>query len=405
MAEQIVLWISIICTLYVGVGTLITGKMYGEASPVPLSVEKIDVFILLLMTLLLYVIMWIFYKKTQNNMFSFAGIPKMSFKKNRIHKLVALFLLVKIVGTMFWGIGRVGTTSTYSFSLLFSIIKIEEFFPIYYVIGRDTKKKLYWLNIGLYTLLQLLQSWTGFIFTFAFIELFLWVKKNSLLKKSIKLLQPTVLAVVATFVGGAVYSLAWPIKQAVRYGGNVGTYILSINEGVIKLVERISHFPMIVLAWQNGEKIADLYKLQNSSEILCIFRPLLPAIVMPGKDSLRSLSNLIIQSMFRDIGNITGANYGIIMYMYTLIKSNIMDGILYFILLFLLFLLCCSILKAFDNTEHDIKILYFFFLKGIVEGGSLEGFSYGYLGAIYMIIILWICGGINIYYRRGGRCL
>ena len=335
-------------------------------------------------------------------MITFNIFPEFRFNTKRIHKFIFLVLLIKIYGSLILKVGVVNATVNSSISFVFSMLKIEEFFPIYYVIARDKKRKLYWINIVLYSLLNLVQGWTGFILTIGFIELYFAIKANKINEKW-KTFMPLGVPMILLF-GAGIYKFAYPFKWVIRYGGKFSYYRVTFFQSLNKLVERLSNFPLQIIACQNEDTIIDYYRASEKilPEIQCMLRPLVPSFLMPDKD-IRPINNLIIKSIYSKLNNKTGSGFGIVMYCKILSKANIMDFFVYIFLLILIFVFISSILKGFDNEENDISIIYYMLLTKLCMSASLEQvFSFGYFGALYMlaIMIFFRVIEVKIYKKR-----
>lgn len=403
MAEKLYLLIYIEALLIIGIQTIVNYQSYGEAKMLDLSLSRQTLIILLFVSVVMLVFAYIFYKRTNKKGIVFAHFPKYEFNGSKIHQLIFIFLIIKFIGT-FFNVGVIDATGsnavTTKFSFIFSLITIEQFFPIYYVIARNENKKLYWINVVLFAVLRTVQGWSGFILQIILFEFYFWEKKNSNRLKNKKVMIVGVLAIFFAIFGGALlYKWIYPLKNYVRYNGTVSMkyFYLPYGDALNKLVERLTTFPMLTVVVQNLKQIGELYAVQNVSfsEFKSFFRPIIPSFIFRNK-SFRSINNIAVQSLNVRISSNTSSELGLVGYMLALAESDLIEFIIYILLLVVLYIFVTSLLKAFDNADNDIRIVYFLFVLKVFTTGSLEAcFSNGYIGALYIIIILRLMGGIK----------
>lgn len=403
MAEKLYLLIYIEALLIIGIQTIVNYQSYGEAKALDLSLSRQTLIILLFVSVVMLVFAYIFYKRTNRKGIVFAHFPKYEFNDSKIHQLIFIFLIIKFIGT-FFNVGVVNATGlntvTTKFSFIFSLITIEQFFPIYYVIARNENKKLYWINVVLFVILRIVQGWSGFILELILFEFYFWEKKNSNRLKNKKVMIVGVLSIFFAIFGGALlYKWVYPLKNYIRYSGTVDKkyFYLSYGDALNKLIERLTTFPMFTVVVQNLKQIGELYAAQNVSfsEFKGLFRPIVPSFILRNK-SFRSINNIAVQSLSPQVSATTSSELGLVGYMLALANSDLLEFVLYIVLLMILFIFVTTLLKAFDNVDNDIRIVYFLFVLKVFKVGALEPcFSYGYIGALYIIIILRLMGGIK----------
>lgn len=396
MAEILYFSIYVISLIIIGIATMVTGKTFGEAENV--NIDATGIFILLLVYLLTYAFFYSYYKKTENNIICIKKFPKFVFNKKRIHTFYFVCLLISFWGTSMFGVGKLHAEVTTSFGFLFNIIKFSEFFPIYYVAAREKNKRLYWINILIYCILRTTQGWIGWIMQIAIMELFFRCKERGWIRRIVKLFRAKFLAMFGILFGTGLYYYVLPLKNVIRNGGKISDYSMSLFETFMALIERFCNFAVFTSAWQNASEIKNKYHVQNIalSEFKTLFIPLVPSFIMKNKE-IRSLGNIVQWAMWPTLANRTSTGYGFLMYWYTLFRCSLGDFIICVIIFAFLFLLTCSILKGFDNEDHDIKILYFIFLIDIANGSPIVSiFSYGYIGALYLIVLMVLLGVIKL---------
>lgn len=396
MIEIFYLSIYVFSLLIIGFATIITGGTYGEA--IDVNINNIGISILLLVYLSTYIFFYCFYKKTQNNMLRIKKFPIFVINRRLIHGFYFICLLISFIGTYNYGVGKLEAEVTTNLGFLFNLIKFNEFFPIYYVAAREKNKNLYWINILFFCILRTTQGWTSWIMQIAVLELFFRCKEKGWIRRIFKLFKSKILAALGILCGTGLYYYVSPLKNVIREGGNLSHYKISLFETFMALVERFCNFAVYTSAWQNANKISSMYKLQNIfiSEFKTLFIPLVPSFIMRNKD-IRSLGNIVQWAMWPGMTNGTSTGYGFLMYWYTLLRCSIADFIVCASVSLILFILTCSILNGFDNEEHDIKIVYFIFLVSIANGSSIVSiFSYGYIGSLYLILVMILFGVIKI---------
>lgn len=400
MAERFYLGIYVISLLVIGIATMITGETYGEARDV--HIDPAGILVLLLVYLSMYWLAWHFYKKTYDRMPAIKGFPRLEINKRRIHAFYFCCLAIRLFGLLNFHFGRVGGNVTTSFSFLFNLIKFNEFFPIYYVAARDKKRKLYWANIALYAVVRTVEGWSGWILTVAILELYFRIKETGWIRRFFKRVGPLAVSAAAIIGGGMAYYFMYPLKMWIRNGGNFAWYRLSLWGSLRALVERFCNFAVFTSAWQNADGIAQLYHAQGIplSEFKTTFLSIVPSFLMRDKE-IRPLGNLVKQVMWPDLGMGTGTGFGFLMYWYTLLRCSLPDFLICAVFFTAGLILSFSIIKAFDNEEHDMRIAYFLFLIGIVNASSMSAtIGYGYVAALYLIVIMIAFGVIKVRVRR-----
>ncbi len=394
----------VISDIYIAFTIISQKRLMNEFSSVTFTMDRIEVFFLLIANLFVYLFLWCFYKKTQKKMITYKGFPKLEIDNSKVHIFVTVALLIRIAGNVFLNIGKVGANATTSFSFLFNIIAIKQFFPIYYIICRNKYNKNYWINLILFSLLEILNGWTGFVLNIGFIELYFRVKDKKFIYRKIKRLTCIGSVFIVLVSGSFIYKFLYPLKYIVRYNNikdivhGFELYSLPFSDAASRLLSRISSFSHEVLAVMNMDELVYMYKNEAMmfQEIMAMFRPLVPSALMPNK-YFRSLTNLVVKTVFSDLEQGTGTDFGIFNYGRALFMANPLEFMIYIILFFILFVLVSSLLHSFDNEDNDISILYLIFLMSLKYNGTLEQvFSTQYIGMIYILIIMWLLGILKV---------
>lgn len=403
MTEIIYLSIYLSALGIMGIQMIVTEKSFGDVQHMIVTLDRSSMVMLLILSFISFGVLYYFYYKTKNKMIVYKGFPKYRFDDKKVHKYVLLFLIVKLIGSLFGGVGVLNYSGTpiltTQFSFIFNFIKIEEFFPIYYIICRSKKNKMYWVNILLFMSLKIYQGWSGFLLQVIFYELYFWEKKHlGHIKATAKKIGGMIISIVCLVGGAGLYKVIIPIRDYIRYRGmiNINSFEMSFIEAVNRLISRLTTFPVTVAAFQNIEDLKYLYSSQGIflSEFKAFFKPLLPSFLFTNKN-FDTLNTMIVQTVYSRISG-TSASAGILGYIWMLFEADYLELIVWVIAFVFLFILTSSILKSFDNDEHDIRILYFLFLMKIALNLDLQMiYAYGYIGAIYMFILFRILGVIR----------
>lgn len=394
--------IYVIAALVIGILTIVTRKMYGEGVGIKLKQDTGTLIILLgidIGMLMLTIPAFNLLKRVHIAASPSNGKHRLVFDQRKIHPFITIIFILQIVFTLRTGNGVVGNTSQVSGTMLsyaLNILKINAFMPIYYVAARDTKKKLYWINIVLWLIYTIICGWSSYIMIIFFLEFYLRAKyRESNYNKNLLYKASTLVATVATLVGGFLYRFLYAIKNTIRYGYNVAP--LSYSEGLSKLISRFTSFPLGIVAWQNNEQIASLYRTQGivCADVRAIFRSLVPGSLM--NKNFRTLNNIIIQSMYNDVTNSTSSDYPLPLFWMNLIYADFSDFIVYLVITIAFLIISKEIIYWFDDGSGDADILYFFLIFNFMSGYSIENlFGYGYIGLVYFIPIMILLGIIKI---------
>lgn len=394
--------IYVIATLIIGFMTIVTRKMYGEGVGISLRQDTGTLIILLAIDVGMLLLTIPVFNLLKNVRFTISHTGrghKLVLDQQKIHPFIFIIFILEIVFTLRTGNGVVGNTSQASgtmLSYIFNILKVNAFMPVYYIAARDTKKKLYWINIVLWLIYMILCGWSSTIMLIFFLEFYLRAKyRKSGYNTALLYRASAVIAGVATLAGGFFYKYLFAIKFTIRYGYNVAP--LSYSEGLSKLILRFTSFPLAIVSWQNNDRIASLYQAQGVAyaDVKSIFRSLVPGSLM--NKNFRTLNNIIIQSMYSDVTNTTSSDYPLPLFWMNLIHADLGDFIVYLMITILFLVISKKIIYWFDNGSGDVDILYFFLIFNFMSGYSIESlFGYGYMGLFYFISIMFILGIIKI---------
>lgn len=395
--------------IILGLMELISYKSLGEAPGADLYISRFDIMMLLVLQTVSLAMVYPIFLISKDWRLKSGKLPNYRFELNfkRIHFVTFVIIVAELIFSLKTGNAILGRKVSSGFSFLFNLIKISAWMPIYYVCARETKKPLYWINVILYVVYQLMCGWSFQILQVIIFEAYLYVKykKNGKFIKTV-IRFSGIMTIVAFIAGSYLYSYAFSLKNSIRYGLELGSIPpLSFMEGAQQLLSRFTNFPITVVAAQNHAKIAALYSLQGKPfwELQAILSPLLPRFFMPIKE-YRPLGNIVKWALWEDqeIGNGTGYNFFV--YWANILECNISCFVIGIVVFLVLTICSIKIIYAFDNGSKDVEVLYFFFLFGLFSETSLAtNFGYGYISLIYTIPILFLIGAIKIKRRQQFR--
>ena len=146
--------------------TIVNYKMYGEGVGLKLNLNRMSLFLILFFECVTIFLSYPVFLKTKD-VHTFIGDRdkriRFSINKKVIHPFIFIILAVQIIFSVKTGNGVEGHKSTVSgtmVSYFFNILKISAFMPIYYIVARDKQKKIYWINIGIWLIYEILCGWT-----------------------------------------------------------------------------------------------------------------------------------------------------------------------------------------------------------------------------------------------------
>ena len=365
----------------------LAGDFYGMNVPVTLS--TLELILAFALTITIYFLFYMLYKLSAIR--KIAIKYKFSLNKNLFDRFYFILLLAQTVFVLTTGVGRVFSGANSRFSFIFSILNIDCIFGIYFFLCRR-RKFIYILNISLFLFNNFIRGWFGVVLTLFFYETYCQIQKGTLKRYSNKLWWSV--PPILFMGGGLIYKLVYPIKMYIRLHERVS---LSYLDAVIKLMNRISFFPVSILAFQNVNQISKLYNWQNINflEIKTMLRPILPRFLMPFKE-FRVFSNLIEMTLYPDIPNTVSTEMGVVSYFYVLIKTNLCELIFWIFFICAVSLFVKIIFQMFCEYDGQLDFLWFLFLIDLIKVGSLSTLSYYYLYFFYLIPIMFAIGVIKI---------
>lgn len=404
-AFRILLKIYVYSALIAGIITIINMKCYGGMGNMQIKLNRVQLLLLLGIYILpFFCVIPLYHWMQRVNVVVAGNELKLNFDKKKIHYVMLVLLLAELIFLRKTGVGILEQRNTSKFSFIFNFFKIEKFFEMYYVLARNTKKPLYWINVAIFIWYRFSAGGTSILLFVFFVEIYFFMKYKKCWINQIAKKISGFVVLSAIFIGSYLYKFLYPYKFLVRIGI---AFQITYSDAVGKLLGRLSYFSNTILAVQNHAKIAQLYQLQGKwdAEIANILKSMIPSFIMHDK-SFRPLSNLIWQSESANIADNVGTTWNVFVYFYNLMESSFACFVFVIIIEMVVLFFTIWLLKAFDNENHDANLLLFYFALQVMMGGTLTNlFSYNYLGCIYPIVFFLIFGVIKvrIYFhtRRG----
>jgi hypothetical protein len=361
-----------------------TGHVGGEFEEFELTISLKEVFFIYAVNVTFLLIgfhLYFYYikKKIKKTYF-------LKFRERSAAKVIFILLIAQIIFTIKTGVGVVGSVSESVYSFIFVLISPVPVFYIYYFLARRTLSKLFFCNVALFSLLQLIQGWSSFIMLLFFCELYFRFENNP--SRYLKIICKAYIFIPFFFIVGAlVYKVVLPIKNEVRgSGGAAVTY----SESMFALSSRLSFLSASLAAYQNVKEVKAEHEREyiELREAKSLFRPLLPTVIMGEKD-FRSFNNIYIQTYYEGLNKYTGAGVGVPTFLYMLYMVDGVEFISYILLFLILIVVVRLFFSMLEQFPGQLNFIFYVFLMRLYVGGSLEvGFAYGVLNGVYFIGLL-----------------
>lgn len=395
MTEKLVLSIYLMSLVVAGTAMTVGENYTGELKHFRLGVSSFEVFLLFFLIGVGFFLTYFFYIYTKNKKFY---LTRSRWHIN-LRRLCFFYLFLLVINLIFFintGVGLAGGNKTNHFSFILSPLNVGIIFPIFYILCRksNVSKILFWLNVLLFTVLNLLKGWTGFLFLIAILEMYFFLQSRKFCSASRVII---ILLVPALFflVGGKIYQYLYPYKFQVR---GIGVVEVNYDEAVMHLVDRMNFFPIAVGAYEKNKKINELYFQDGVEykEIQGLFRPLAPRFLMPHKE-FRSLNNNSKQAFVLDLSDKTSNDIGFIMYGITLFSIDMLGGAAWLVLSVVLIFIVKFTLDSLEQFRGQFNVLYFLLLLKLYQTASLEVvFGNGYLYLVYILPVFYLLGVIKL---------
>lgn len=397
MAKVSYLSLIILC-LWISFFQIISKNInVGEFIGFKVSLEVIEVFYIVLITTLLFILfLFIDYLLNRKRVF-FSKSFKFHIDNKKLNYAFLFLLISQLAFLALTGVGRLLSDATHPLSPLFSILSPEAFFPIYYLLCRKTlvgeRNCFFFVNVALFSSLKLFQGWSGFILLIFFLEYFYQTKHIKLNIKNLSV--AFLIPLLILCLGGVIYTYVYDFKNQVR-----GTPVdsLTYSQGISHLASRLSMLPVAVAAKDREISIVKIFNEESTEfkEIVSLGRPILPRFIMPNKDFL-PLGNDVLRAYYSNITNKTSSNVGLYMYLNILYLSDFIQFYIYLLLVVFLIFLAKLFINSIEQFNCQLDFVLFLILINVVDIASLEiVFGYGFFKAISVFVFCWFLGGFKL---------
>jgi hypothetical protein len=387
-----------IVTMLISVTAMLTsGRYFGELHFFELNVDTVTIIFITFINISLFVVVLLISQSKFFRLIRISNRYSVFYRHSRLNCFMLLILMSQLIFLFYTGVGIAGNNNAHFLSPIFSILSPVTFFPIYYLIFRNTKGyvfRFFVLNVILFVIFRLSQGWTSFILQFFILELFYRFDsaRFSFSLKKVCLLSITPL--ILLLIGGLVYQPIYKLKNEIR-GQPVDS--ITIVQSMGHLASRLSMLPISIGAYGNEDKVRELFLNTGPDykEVVAIGRPILPSFIFTDKD-FRSLNNNVLQSYYPSLTKDTSSNFGLFMYSYIIFTSDYNQFYMYLILLMLSTLFVVMFYNSLSVFKGQLAILSFLYLFNIVNNASLEMiFAYSFLNLFYIIFIFIFTGCIG----------
>lgn len=279
-----------------------------------------------------------------------------------------------------------------NWSFIYNLLDFKLLTYIYYIYYReyDIKKKfLFYINLFLYSFIEIKNGWSGFIFTFFLIELYFYVRK-----KNINILQ-----IIFTFgVGNFMYKYYQPIKF--KFRGLDYNQEFTLVESLSKLMPRLNHFINFSYFTLNYEEMTlylNTYITRYryfSNSLQQVIPSRLYILIFNEKKSLYNLNTLFANYIFgffeKENGIISGFGVNLLTsFIFYFQKFD--SAITYTLYIILIFFIYKIIIDLFLNQNKAFQVLLLIDLHTLWINGSIATLItklYKYVIVIILFIII-----------------
>lgn len=362
---------------------------------------------------------YLYKKEKKNNSRRMKKKLRFDINMRKMSICVLIIIIISIITLKLTGVGMAATTvvSTTKLDKLKNVFDINAIIWIYYFLGRDRyNKKIFWINIILYFIYEIMCGWTGFIMSFFFFELYFWLKKRNLENKKITVIRIgicIILSFLLIFAGGLLYQYLQPLKFAIRTGTKEWE-ILPLNIGIKNLTERISYLNDSVRTIEKLYEILEFYIKQGNIwlETKAVFKPFVPRFIMPNKNFM-NMANCI-GSGFLGVAVInTSISISSPLHLFLLFYIDYRLGIIQMALFFAILFINIKLFRNFEYYLGQFDFLIFMTIMRFASSANLEGlFTQTYAKWIYLFPVFILLGivkisrksNVNIYYILERKC-
>ena len=338
---SIALWINFIVIIN-------SGKYSADLQGIDVGINTNELLYIALVNQL-FLLMAVFIFNILNSRNIKIGNLRFEFNKDRFSVFFFIILILNMVFFFSTGVGKVYSTKTHYLKTLFIILEPGNIFFLYYLIVRNTGSKLFFVNVVLYSILQISKGWTSFILIIGVFELYFFILRNN---KSKLFRLPFIFSVIIPlllFTGGSVaYKYAFLVKNEIR-GSSVESVSLDYIGSTVLLASRLSNYNVAAGFYSKLDDVVNVVRAQEEfSELKSFSQYFLP--VRPNEIEARPLSNVEI---------------GMFTYYQILSNVDIYEAVFVLFITFFMLLFFFSFYKLIANNENVELLLFimvFYFL-------------------------------------------
>lgn len=396
IAEKIYISLYVTCLTLVAIYMISTQQYAGELSQFQHYSSPLELVILLVYSIFGFIGAYFFYKLTKDRKI-YLSITPLRVNTTRLTVVFLILLVAQLIFLISTGVGRIGSQATSSYSPVFSLLNIDALFGVFYFLTRKSthvKKIYFWPIVLTYLAFKILQGWSGVILIIFFFELYFHFNDRYIRSWS-RIILIVLLPLLLILSGGKVYHYVFPYKFEIR-GMSISE--ISYTESVVNLTNRLTFYPISVGAY---ERNAEIQKLAFQDDTLFretkgFFRPFTPRFIMENKE-FRSINNLVIQAFYPDVQASTSSDIGLVIYVTTLLSSNIADSLLWIISTILLLGINKFIIDSFEQYRGQLNFIYFLLIMKLYYTASPEiVFGFGSIGILFFLPLLFATGAVKV---------
>ncbi|MDN0088603.1 oligosaccharide repeat unit polymerase [Yersinia nurmii] len=392
---SLTLWINFIITVN-------TGKYNGDLMGIDVGQGVDDLFyIALLNQFFLLLAIVIFRLLNSKNV----TIGNVYFFLNERRFSIFFFIIVVLSMIFFYstGVGKVYSTKTHVLKPLFLIIEPGNIFFLYYLLVRKSSEKLFFINVGLYSILQISKGWTSFILMIGMFELYFFILKHNASRFfKIPLMFSLIVPVVLLACGGFVYKYAFLMKNEVR-GVSVESVSLTYTDSITLLASRLSNYTISAGVNSRLDRVVSVVKQQGEFSELKSFANFSKYFIPNSSNDVeaRPLSNSVMLAFYPMFGaKYSNVEIGMFTYYQTLFKVDACEAVFVAFITFFMLITLFFFYKIITNNNKHVELLLFcmvfYFLYTMC---SPVYFIKPYITGVFLLPFLFMFGVFKIKKR------
>ncbi|ANI28365.1 hypothetical protein PL78_00720 [Yersinia entomophaga] len=382
------LWIAFI-------SSIVTGQFNGDLVGIDVGLDNTTLFYIALFNQIIILAVPLLYKIVTHYKLSLGGY-RFNININRFSLFMFIIITMNLVFFLTTGVGKVFSKETHPLAPLFVIIAPSGIFYFYYLISREKSGVLFFLNVFLYSSLEIMKGWTGFILVLAIFEMYFFIlrHRNSKFLK-IPFLFSILMPLLLLIFGGALNKHVFVLKNEIR-GNYVNADELSYFDSISLLSSRLTNFSVSAGMYSRVESVVSTAKDQGEfTELKGFARRLFPGVI--EDTGFRTLSNSTMLAFFPDYGEQSNVDTGVLMYYYVLFKADPYGAVFSILLSLFLLVSLVAFYRAISNNHNNINIFIFIMIFYLFYTASTEAsFVRPYITGVIFFPLLFSIGVIKI---------